>query len=104
MSNIFSTPDQLALAAASVLNGEQLQEAKFMLPPKMQKVLDEISDVTSELIALEKQLTKLNNTQQKLLEKQDKLKDKYFAVDHKFDTEAEEDKATALLVKVMNGK
>ena len=104
MSNIFSTPDQLALAAASVLNGEQLQEAKFVLPPKMQKVLDEISAVTTELIAIEKQITKLHNAEQKLLEKQDKLKDKYFTIDHTFDSEADEDKATDLFAKAMNGK
>lgn len=106
MSNIFSTPDQLTAAAAAVLNGEQIeiQEAKFVLPPKMQKVLDEISAVTAELVALDKQIAKIKNAQEKLLLKQDKLKDKYFTIDHTFDSEADEDKATELFAKAMNGK
>ena len=104
MNNIFTTPDDLALAAASVLSGEPLQEAKFVLPPKMQAALDAISAVTSELIKLEKEIDKLHNLQQKLLEKQDKLKDKYFSIDHKFDSEKDEDKAIEMLTKAMNGK
>lgn len=86
----------------------ELDEAKFVMPEKLQAILDDIADQVSTANDIDRQIDRLHKDEQIVLTRINKLEDKFHQVKNKFSSavlsDKDHDKIDDVLLKVLNSK